>query len=99
MIVVGAVAGWLFDQRANRTPAGSDEAAGRATRVGVNRRRERDRCRDLGDRRFLRRICNRWRWFGPGFETAGRIIGGLAFAVIAVVLYQWILRMLAARST
>jgi len=34
---------------------------------------------------------------GPGFETAGRIIGGLTFAVIAVVLYRWILRMSAAR--
>jgi hypothetical protein len=36
---------------------------------------------------------------GPGFETAGIIIGGLAFAVIAFVLYRWILRLGAARST
>jgi len=36
---------------------------------------------------------------GAGFETAGRIIGGVAFAAIAVVLYRWILRMAAARST
>jgi hypothetical protein len=36
---------------------------------------------------------------GPGFELAGRIIGGIAFAVIALVLYRWILRMATARST
>ena len=35
---------------------------------------------------------------GPGFELAGRIIGGVGFAVIAVALYRWILRMGAARS-
>jgi len=36
---------------------------------------------------------------GPGFETAGIIIGGVAFAAIAFVLYRWILRMATARST
>ena len=36
---------------------------------------------------------------GAGFETAGIIIGGLAFAIIAFVLYRWILRMGSARST
>jgi hypothetical protein len=30
---------------------------------------------------------------GPGFTTAGIIIGGGAFAVIAFALYRWILRM------
>jgi hypothetical protein len=30
---------------------------------------------------------------GPGFETAGIIIGGLAFVVIGFVLYRWVLRM------
>jgi len=35
---------------------------------------------------------------GPGFETAGVFIGGLAFAVIAFLLYRWVLRMATARS-
>ncbi len=39
MIVVGAVVGWFFDQRANRTAkARSDETAWRAARVGLDRR-------------------------------------------------------------
>jgi len=33
------------------------------------------------------------------FETAGIIIGGVSFVVIAFVLYRWILRMATARST
>src|SRR5438045_8553272 len=36
---------------------------------------------------------------GPGFELAGRIIGGVAFAAIAFLLYRWILRMGSARTT
>jgi hypothetical protein len=35
---------------------------------------------------------------GPGFEIAGVFIGGLAFAVIAFLLYRWILRMATAGS-
>ena len=35
---------------------------------------------------------------GPNFETAAVIIGGIAFAAIAFLLYRWILRMGAARS-
>jgi hypothetical protein len=30
---------------------------------------------------------------GPGFGTAGIVIGGSAFAVTAFVLYRWVLRM------
>jgi hypothetical protein len=36
---------------------------------------------------------------GPAYETAGIIIGGVAFVAIAFVLYRWILRMASARST
>jgi hypothetical protein len=35
---------------------------------------------------------------GPGFATAGIIIGGLAFAATAFVLYRWVLAMAAQRS-
>src|SRR5207302_1001280 len=34
---------------------------------------------------------------GPAYETAGVIIGGAAFVIIAFVLYRWILRMASAR--
>jgi hypothetical protein len=30
---------------------------------------------------------------GPGFETAAKFIGGLAFAAIAALLYRWIWRL------
>jgi len=36
---------------------------------------------------------------GSGFGTAAIIIGGVAFAAAAIVLYRWILRMGAAKST
>jgi len=35
---------------------------------------------------------------GPGFGTAAIIIGGVAFAATAILLYRWILRMGSARS-
>ena len=35
---------------------------------------------------------------GPEFETAGKIIGGIAFVAIAFVLYRWILGMASKRS-
>jgi hypothetical protein len=36
---------------------------------------------------------------GPSFETPAIIIGGLAFAATAFVLYRWVLRMTTARAT
>jgi len=35
---------------------------------------------------------------GPGFETAGKFLGGLGFAAIAIGLYRWILRLAPARA-
>ena len=99
MIVVGAVAGWLFDQRANRTPGpeatkqlgvllASGLIVGESV-IGVV----------ISAIVVFSGVSAPLALVGSGFETAGRIIGGLAFAVIAVVLYRWILRMSAARST
>jgi putative OPT family oligopeptide transporter len=99
MIVVGAVAGWLFDQRANRTPRpeatkqlgvllASGLIVGESV-IGVV----------ISAIVVFSGVTAPLALVGSGFETAGRIIGGLAFAVIAVVLYRWILRMSAARST
>jgi len=35
---------------------------------------------------------------GAGYETAGKIIGGVAFAATGFLLYRWILGMAAKRS-
>jgi hypothetical protein len=35
---------------------------------------------------------------GPGFETAGIVLGGVTFAAMTFILYRWILRMATARQ-
>jgi putative OPT family oligopeptide transporter len=98
MIVVGAVAGWFFDQRANRSA--KPEAAkqlgvllasglivGEST-IGVV----------ISAIVVFSGVAAPLALVGAGFETAGIIIGGLAFAVIAIVLYRWILRMAKANT-
>jgi hypothetical protein len=35
---------------------------------------------------------------GAGYETAGKIVGGVAFVATAFVLYRWVLGMAAKRS-
>jgi putative OPT family oligopeptide transporter len=98
MIVVGAIVGWMFDRRADRTPKpeaakqlGVLLASGLIVGEGI-----------IGvvlsaivvfsGKDFPLSVV------GPGYETAGIIIGGLAFAGIAFALYRWILGMAAARS-
>jgi len=99
MIVVGAVAGWFFDQRANRSPRPeATKQLGVLLASGL-----------IVGESVIGVVISAIVVFsgasaplavvGPAFEMAGKIIGGLAFAVIAVVLYRWILRMGAARST
>jgi putative OPT family oligopeptide transporter len=99
MIVVGAVVGWFFDKRADRTPKpeatkqlGVLLASGLIVGEGI-----------------LGVVISAIVVFsgkdaplsvvGPGYETAGIIIGGAAFVAIALVLYRWILRMASPRST
>jgi len=98
MIVVGAIVGWFFDRRADRTPKpeatrqlGVLLASGLIVGEGI-----------IGvvisamvvfsGKDFPLSLV------GPAYETAGIIIGGVAFAVIAFVLYRWILRMASPRS-
>jgi putative OPT family oligopeptide transporter len=99
MIVVGAIAGWLFDKRADRTPKpeatkqlgvllASGLIVGESV-IGVV----------ISAIVVFSGVGAPLAVVGPGFETAGIIIGGLAFAVIAFVLYRWILRLGSARST
>jgi putative OPT family oligopeptide transporter len=97
MIVVGAIVGWFFDRRADRTPKpdatkqlGVLLASGLIVGEGI-----------IGvvisalvvfsGKDFPLSLV------GPAYERAGIIIGGAAFAVIAFGLYRWILRMASAR--
>ncbi len=99
MIVVGAIVGWFFDRRADRTPKpeatkqlGVLLASGLIVGEGI-----------------LGVVISAIVVFsgkdaplsvvGPAYETAGVIIGGAAFVIIAFLLYRWILRMGSARST
>ena len=97
MIVVGAIVGWFYDRRADRTPKpeatkqlGVLLASGLIVGEGI-----------------LGVVISAIVVFsgkdaplsvvGPAYETAGVIIGGAAFVIIAFVLYRWILRMASAR--
>jgi uncharacterized oligopeptide transporter (OPT) family protein len=93
MIIVGAVAGSFFDQRANRSAKpesakqlgvllASGLIVGESV-IGVV----------ISAIVVFSGVAAPLALVGAGFETAGKIIGGLAFAVIAFVLYRWILRM------
>jgi len=99
MIVVGAIVGWFFDQRANRTPKPeATKQLGVLLASGL-----------IVGESIIGVILSAIVVFsgkaaplalvGPGFEKAGVFIGGVAFAAIAFMLYRWILRMATARST
>src|SRR5690242_5164789 len=98
MIVVGAVVGWFYDRRADRTskPEAAKQlgvllASGLIVGEGI-----------------IQVVISVIKSFsskpapltlvGPGFETAGIILGGLTFAAMAFILYRWILRMSPARA-
>jgi putative OPT family oligopeptide transporter len=99
MIVVGAVAGWFFDKRADRSSSpdatkqlgvllASGLIVGESV-IGVV----------ISAIVVFSGVSAPLALVGPGFGTAAIIIGGVAFAATAIVLYRWILRMGAARST
>src|SRR5260370_42568257 len=99
MIVVGAIVGWLFDQRANRTPKpeatkqlgvllASGLIVGEST-IGVV----------ISAIVVFSGVSAPLALVGPGFVTPPIILGGVAFAATAVVLYRWVLRVGSARST
>src|SRR5438128_3239469 len=97
MIVVGAIAGWFFDQRANRTPKPeATKQLGVLLASGL-----------IVGESVIGVVLSAIVVFsgkdaplsvvGPAYETTGVIIGGAAFVVIAFVLYRWILGMASAR--
>src|SRR5438552_3551295 len=93
MIVVGAIAGWIFDRRADRTSKPEPtKQLGVLLASGLI----------VGESVILVVITAIAAFsgkgaplalVGPGFETAAIIIGGAAFAATGFVLYRWILRM------
>jgi putative OPT family oligopeptide transporter len=98
MIVVGAVAGWLFDRRADRTarPEATKQlgvllASGLIVGEGIIGVVISAIIVFSGKDAPLALV-------GPGFETAGKILGGLGFAAIAIGLYRWVLRLAPARA-
>jgi putative OPT family oligopeptide transporter len=93
MIVVGAIVGWIFDRRADRTPKPeATKQLGVLLASGL-----------IVGESIIGVLISAIVVFsgkgaplslvGPGYETAGIIIGGVAFAAIAFLLYRWILRM------
>jgi putative OPT family oligopeptide transporter len=98
MIVVGAVAGWLFDRRANRTarPEATKQlgvllASGLIVGEGIIGVVISAIIVFSGKDAPLSLV-------GPGFETTGKILGGVGFAAIAIGLYRWILGLARARG-
>jgi putative OPT family oligopeptide transporter len=98
MIVVGAIAGWFFDRVADRTPKpestkqlgvllASGLIVGEST-IGVV----------LSAIVVFSGVVAPLALVSPEFETAGKIIGGIAFAAIGFLLYRWILGMASKRS-
>jgi putative OPT family oligopeptide transporter len=93
MIVVGAIVGWFYDKRADRTPRpeatkqlGVLLASGLIVGEGII----------AVVISLIKAVSEKpapLALVGPGFETAGKIIGGAAFAIIAFVLYRWIWRL------
>src|SRR5437870_9460958 len=98
MIVVGAVAGWFFDKRADRTSRpDATKQLGVLLASGLI----------VGESVILvvisaivafSSVAAPLALVSPGFETAGKIIGGVAFVVVAALLYRWIWRLATTNS-
>src|SRR5947209_30940 len=109
MIVVGAVAGWFYDKRADRTsrPEAAKQlgvllASGLIVGEGIIQVVI-SVIRSLSSKPAPLAlvgpdgVLTRWIPILVNFETAGIILGGVTFAAMAFLLYRWILRMAPAR--
>ena len=97
MIVVGAVVGWFYDRQADRTarPEAAKQlgvllASGLIVGEGIIQV-------VISVIKSLSTSPTPMALVGPGFETAGIILSGVAFTVLTFVLYRWVLRMSPAR--
>jgi putative OPT family oligopeptide transporter len=98
MVVVGAVVGWFFDKQANRSPRPeATKQLGVLLASGLI----------VGESVILvvisaivafSGVAAPLALVGPSFATAGKIIGGVAFVVIAALLYRWIWRLATTNS-
>jgi putative OPT family oligopeptide transporter len=104
MVVVGAIAGWFFDRRAERTPRpAATKQLGVLLASGLI----------VGESLLAVVVAGLVAFadklgfsnpnaplalVGASFETTSKILGGVAFAVIIFALYRWILRVASARS-
>jgi putative OPT family oligopeptide transporter len=99
MIVVGTIVGYVFDRRADRTrnPEGTKQLGvllasglivGEST-IGVI----------LSAIVVFSGVAAPLALVGAGYETAGKIVGGVAFVATAFVLYRWVLGMASKRAT
>src|SRR6266699_1879013 len=98
MIVVGAIAGWFFDKRADRSARPeATKQLGVLLASGLI----------VGESVILvvisaivafSGVAAPLALVGPSFEIAGKIIGGIAFIVIAALLYRWIWRLATANG-
>lgn len=98
MIVVGAVVGWFYDRQADRTarPEAAKQlgvllASGLIVGEGIIQV-------VISVIKSLSTSPAPLALVGPGFETAGIILSGVAFAALTFILYRWILRMSPARA-
>ena len=98
MIVVGAVVGWFYDRKADRTsrPEAAKQlgvllASGLIVGEGII-------AVVITVIRALSTKPAPLALVGPGFETVAIILGGVTFAALTFILYRWILRMSTARS-
>jgi hypothetical protein len=108
--VVGAVAGWLFDRRADRTarPESTKQlgvllASGLIVGEGIIGVVISAMIVFSGKDAPLALVgphgaLTEWIPILAKFETAAIILGGVAFAAIAIGLYRWILRLAPARA-
>src|SRR6266516_2266601 len=98
MIVVGAIVGWFYDRRADRTskPEAAKQlgvllASGLIVGEGIIQV-------VIAVIKSLSSKPAPLALVGPGFETAGIVLGGVTFAAMTFILYRWILRMAPARQ-
>ena len=103
MVAVGAVVGWMFDRRAERTPRpDATKQLGVLLASGLIVGESLLAVIVAGLVAFADKLGfsnpkEPLALVGPGFETTGKIVGGIAFAVITFMLYRWVLRMAPAR--
>jgi putative OPT family oligopeptide transporter len=104
MVVIGAIAGWVFDRRADRTPRpdpvkqlgvllASGLIVGESLLAVIVAGLV-----AFADKLGFSNPKEPLTLVGASFETTGKILGGIAFVAIGFLLYRWILRMSSSRA-